>query len=161
MCSVEIFCIVQCWHQFSNLSPHPYPSPAMCLSHKCEQGIMANSHLIFLPLSRGGRGLTAYNNCVPIYQNTSLPCCILRQSFIALRYFGEKVVQLNEVYMTGLLSRPEARDYHVVWLRGNVCARQGSCGETRTLLFSWRSINQQCLVQFLHLLEASHICRLD
>ena len=35
----------------------------MYLSHKCEQGIMANSHLIFLPLSRGGGGLTAYN-CV-------------------------------------------------------------------------------------------------
>ena len=76
----------------------------MYLSHNREQGIMANSHLIFLPLSRGGGGLTAYNNCVPIYQNTILHCCILRKSLIALQNFGEKMGQLNVEYMTGIIS---------------------------------------------------------
>ena len=88
----------------------PVSESPMCLNHKCEQDLVANSHLIFLPVFRRVGESLCTTTCVQIYQNTILHCCILRQSFIALQNFGEKMRQLNEEYMTGLFSRQETRD---------------------------------------------------
>ena len=58
-----------------------------------------------------GWGAREIQLCASLSADKYLPCYILRQSFISLRYFGEKLAKLNEEYMTGLFSRQEARDY--------------------------------------------------